>query len=172
MRQFKKDMKFQNKAAKLISLLFVASGAALIWMFGGYTYAIIPQTVGFSLLAVAIYIASAYLLRQLTFSLEIRNSEADNIRDKYDFLIKEIRSGREIKHCHISLSDITLVRKVTKENKKQVNKERKEMRRYTFDTCFAPKCRIEIVAKDGDDTVSMLISYDEELFALLSEAIK
>ena len=171
MRPYSKTLKFQNRSGKLAALISLGMGVPMMFFATSFIMPVIPQLVGICLLATAIYIASAYLLRELTFSFEIRDSEADSARDGFDFLIKERRAGGEFKHCHISLSDITLVRKVTKENKKQVKEERKNMRRFTFDTCFAPRERIEIVALVDDEDISMLISYDDEIFALLKEAV-
>lgn len=165
---YKKTMKFKNSAGKVYAIVFITVGSALIMFAGKIAMPAAAQFLGFCLLTAAIYIASAYLLRELTFSIEPnKNSDGEAVREKYDFLIVEKKAKYTMKHCHIGLSDITLVREVTSENKKQVAKERKQMKRFTYDTQFAPKKRIEVVCRVGDEEISMLISYDEELFRQL-----
>ena len=70
------------------------------------------------------------------------------------------------------MSDVRLVRVVDPTNKKQISAERKNMKRFTYDTDFASSRRIEIVANISDEDYSILISYNEELLRVFNNILE
>ena len=173
MYSYEKKMEFKNPSAVLLALMSLCLGACLVWFSGTGLWALIMQILGFALITVSVSVASTYLLRRMTFFITLREGEDETNPTSYDFIIRERRSRLDFKHCHVSLADICYVRLVDRENRKQVEKERREMRRFTFDTRFAPKKRIEVVCQfDEEQKISMLVSYDEALFAILSSAVE
>lgn len=94
--------------------------------------------------------------------------EDDDISKQYDLIVTEAKGKRQIKVCHIEMSDIKKVRIITPENKKAVKSERKDAKRYTYDTQFAPNRQIEIKAEIDHEDYSIILSYDEEFLAALS----
>jgi hypothetical protein len=157
-------MRPKNTAGKVSALLCLLAGGGLFIMSYANVIAFpaIAQTLGLILLVAAVYIASAYLLRQYTFSVELAKDE------RYEFRIDENKSKKHFTVCRIWLSEISLVRVVDARNKKQINAERKKKSRYTYDSTFAPAKRIEISAcVDGED-ISVLVTYDEDLLKALN----
>ena len=167
---YKKTMRPKNTAGKISALLCLLSGGGLFIMSYANVIAFpaIAQTLGLILLVAAVYIASAYLLRQYTFSVELAKDERYGDDLRYEFRIDEHKSKKCFTVCRIRLSEISLVRVVDARNKKQINFERKKKGRYTYDSTFAPSGRIEISAcVDGED-ISVLVTYDEDLFKALN----
>ncbi len=168
---YKNTPKLQNKAAKLTALLCLLSGAALFMLSTANLISLpwLAQISGIILLTAAIYIASVYLLRQYTFIIEKSNIEND---DGYDFVITERKNNRDVTVCRLGTEEIISVRVVTPQNKKAVEKERKSMSRYMYDTQFAPSRQIEIVSVYDGEKLSILITYDENLLEILNDNIK
>ena len=166
---YNKTIKPQNRAAKSISVLCFLIGAVLFTSAANIfkSGAAIAQLVGVLLLTVAIYVISVYLVRQYTYSVERNETQEDSVKETYDFIITERRYGKALKVCHFKLADITCVRVVDAENKKQVTEERKNKLRYTYNTEFAPKRSIEISASLDDESYSIIITYDNELLRAL-----
>ena len=172
---FKKTPKPKNTAGKISALATLLLGAFLFIMANMGLIALpwLAQLIGIILLTFAIYVASAYLLRQYTYVVESVSGAAEDGEGAYDYIIYELRSGRELKVCHVSVKSIKYIRVVTPENKKTVNAERKKMQRYTYDTTFAASRRIEIVVKNGGEEASMLLTYDEDVLnALLATGVR
>ena len=172
---FKKVMTHKNTSAKICAALFFASGVVLLLLTNGnlIAYPAIAQIIAIILLTASIYIAVAYLLRIYTFSVEPNKHIADDdkISEQFDFIITETKVKRSVKVCHVEMSDVRLVRVVDPTNKKQVAAERKKMKCFTYDTCFAANRQIEIVANISDEDHSILISYDEELFRVFNNIL-
>ena len=173
---FKKVMNHKNTPAKICAALFFSSGVALLFLTNGglIAYPAIAQLLAILLVAVSIYIAIAYLLRVYTFSVEPNKHIADDdkISEQFDFIITEARGRRNVKVCHVEMSDVRLVRVVDPTNKKQISAERKNMKRFTYDTDFASSRRIEIVANISDEDYSILISYNEELLRVFNNILE
>lgn len=170
---YKKTIKPQNRTAWIISLLCFLVGAVLFTSAANIfkSGAAIAQLIGILLLTFAIYILSAYLIRQYTFSVEHNKNEDGGIKETYDFIITEQRYGKTVKVCHFKLTDITGILVVDAENKNQVSEERKSKLRYSYNTEFAPKRYIELSASlDGED-YSVIVTYDFDLFQTLNNAI-
>lgn len=163
--------KLRNKAAKLTALLCLLSGAALFMLSTADLISLpwLAQISGIILITAAIYIASVHLLRQYTFIIERSNIEN---HDGYDFVISEKKNNRDVTVCRLGTDEIISVRVVTSQNKRAVEKERKNMSRYMYDTRFAPSRQIEIVSIYDEQKLSILITYDDELLKILQNNIK
>ena len=85
------------------------------------------------------------------------------------YIITERKGNRNITVCRVGLKDIVTVREVNSANKSQVNAERKNMARYTYDTSFIAPRRIELICKIGEDDLSVLVTYDEQLLTALNK---
>jgi hypothetical protein len=141
-------------------------GAALLFISNGnIAYPVLAQVLAILLLTFSVYVAIAFLLREYTYSIEPNKHivKDDSMSEQYDFIITEAKGKRNVKVCHIEISDIKFIRVVDPTNRKQIKNERKNMKRFTYDTDFAASRQIELVAEiDGED-YSIIFSYDEEL---------
>ena len=164
---YKKIIKPKNTAAKVTSLLTLLSGAFLWIASGIIPFPAIPQTCAVILIAVSIYVASAYLLREYSYEIadNYKDGETDK-KDRYDFRITELKGNRSVKVCHIEMSDLTAVKEITPQNAKETRAARKKMRRYSYNTQFAASRRIEIQARVCDEEISILLPYDDELISV------
>ena len=164
---FKKAIKHKNTFAKISAAICLVLGAALLLISSGgsVAYPVLAQVMGILLLTFSVYVAIAFLLREYTYSVEPNKhiADDDNISEQYDFIITEAKGNRNVKVCHIEISDIRLVRVVDPSNRKQVKSERKNMKRFTYDTDFTANSQIEVVACIDSEDYSIIISYDEEL---------
>lgn len=161
----------KNTYAKILALACLLLGMALL-AFASLElvdYPALPQTLGIFSLTASVYIASAFLLRRYTFSVE-QNPQGE--LGELDFCIVENKGKREITVCRIGVDEIILAREVNKENKKTVAEERKSMARYTYDVTFAPERRIEIVSRYDEQQFSILVTYDEALLEAIDRAKK
>lgn len=162
---YSKTFIHHNKEAKLIALACL--------LFGGLFFAVgnanllpmpaIAQLLGFALIATAVYIAAAFLLRQYTVAVIKNNREEGSVKELYDLTVSERKGKKLIKVCHIGLNNIISVDVVTKENKKEKKKQNSDAYRFTYDTKFLWKRRIEIVAETGDYKSLVYLSFDDEL---------
>ena len=170
---FKKTVIHKNTAAKITALSCLILGAALFILSGNGFVAIpvLAQLISILLIGTSIYIAAVFLLRVYTYSIEpnIHITEDDDRRSQFDFIIYDEKGKRNIKVCHIEMTDIIFVRVITPENKKKVGEERKNMKRYTYDTRFAANRQIEVMANIENEDYSIIVTYDEELLAALKE---
>ena len=174
MQSFRKTVTKKNTAGKITALLCLLSGAALVLLAGQIgQFVALAQLLGVGLLGASIYIASAYLLRVYTFSVEPSGKAGDELplEERYDFLITERKGNRDVKVCHLGLGDITNLRVVDPENKKQILEERKNKKRFTYNTEYAASRQIEVAATIDDEDYSILITYDEELFRVLKDLL-
>jgi hypothetical protein len=168
---FRKIIKHKNTAGKISALLCLILGAAL-FILSGSGYVAVPalaQAISIGLLVAAIYIASVFLLREYTYAIEpnIHVVEDNDLSKQYDLIVTELKGRRQVKVCHIEMSDVKEIRIITPENKKTVKAERKGAKCYTYDTRFAPNLQVEIKADiDGED-YSIILSYDEDFIAAL-----
>ena len=65
------------------------------------------------------------------------------------------------------MNDVTLINVIDPKNRKTIMSERKNMKRYTYDTRFAASRQIEIRATIDDEEYSIIVSYDAELLDAL-----
>ncbi len=167
---YKKIITPKNKLGKITALLLLLCGAALFIMANGsfIPFPAIAQILGLLLLTASIYIASVYLLKQFTFMIVRNEKEGGELadRDKYDFIITEKKGMKDMKVCHLTLSDIEAVRVVDAKNRKEVNEERKKLRKFSYNTEFAAHRAIEVMAQVDGERYSIFVSYDEELLEL------
>lgn len=165
-------MKHKNVSAKISASVYFVLGIALLLIANGrqIAYPALAQIFAIVLLAASIYIAVAYLLREYTFSIEPNRHIAadDRMSEQYDFIITEAKGKRNVKVCHLEISDIDLVRVVDPANRKLVRNERKNMKRFTYDTDFTASRQVEIVANIDGEYYSIIVSYDEELLRILN----
>ena len=162
---FKKVIKHKNASAKVSALLCLICGAALFILSGNGMVAIpvLAQAISIILIVAAVYIASAYLLREYTYSIEPNLKGDEDAKGQYDFIITERKSNKQVKVCHIEMSDVTLINVIDPKNRKRIMSERNDMKRYTYDTRFAASTQIEIRANIDEEEYSIIVSYDAEL---------
>lgn len=152
----------KNTYAKILALVSLLLGAGLFIVsnLNILDAPAVPQLFGLILITVSIFVASLYLIRQYTFSIDLNpTSETDEL----DFIITERKGKRDVTVCRIGISDMKMGREVNAQNKKRVAEERKKMKRYTYDTTFLPSKRIELVFKIDEEFYSLLVTYDEFL---------
>ena len=161
----------KNIAAKITSLLCLIMGAFMFIVANSNSlkFPWIAQLIGLILITVSIYVASAYLLRQYTFSVQPRESSSGEVYEKTDFCITEKRSSKSFTVCRISLDEIVSVKTVDPQNKKQIMNDRKKLKRFTYNTEFAASRQIEVVCNCESELLSILITYDEKLLNILSK---
>jgi hypothetical protein len=161
----------KNTYAKIAALVCLLLGMALfaIASLNLVDYPALPQTLGIFSLTASVYIASAFLLRRYTFSVD-QNPQGE--LGELDFCIVENKGKREITVCRIGIDEIISVREVNKQNKKTVSEERKSMARHTYDVTFAPERRLEIVSRYDEQQFSILVTYDEALLDAINRAKK
>lgn len=171
---YKQTIIKKNTAGKITALLFLLGGAAIFVTANNLPkYAALVQCVSVLLIGASIFIASYFLLRSYTFSVEMAEAEEDaSFAEQYDLIITENKGNRHFKVCHLSMSDVKSVRVVEPDNKKQIQSERKRMKRYSYNTEYAPSRQIEIVATVSDEELSILITYEEDLFRVLNRFSK
>ena len=173
MHLYKKIIQPKNTAAKVTSLLTLLSGLFLWIASNGIPLPVIPQSCAVILFAVSIYVATAYLLREYSYEIAANYKEGEETDKKYfyDLIITEHKGKRLIKVCHIELSDVTAVKEINPKNVKKAKAERKKMSRYAYNTQFAASRKIEIQASVSGESISVLLTYDEELIAALQELV-
>ena len=160
---FKKSPKINNCAAKTSALIALLSGAVIIIISNGnIPMPWIAQSVGIILVAYSIYVAVAYLLRTHAF-IVTENGE----RTTHIFKINELKGKREITVCRVRLDEIKFIREVNGQNKKDVERERKSKKRYTYDAQFMPQRRLELDILCDGEQISVLTTYDDELINYL-----
>lgn len=171
---YKKKIQPKNTAAKITSALCLVCGAALLILAqAGYiAIPILAQLLGIILWVASIYIASSYLLRNYTYSLQINSIEDDDLTlaERYDFVIYENRGKKSVKVCHVEMKDVTNIIKITPESKKTV--ENKDVKRFIYNTRFAASQKIEILANISGEDYSIIVTYDEELYSTLKKIYK
>lgn len=170
---YKKTAKPKNTAGRITALLCLLCGASLFILASGYIpFPSVAQVFGVILIGISIYIASAFLLREYTFSVAPSNKFGDEDADfdeKFDFIVTEKKNNKDVKVCHFGMDDVTKVNIVDPKNKKQIKAERKDMRRFTYNTEFAASRYIEVRAHLDDEDYSIFVTYDEELLRVLRD---
>ena len=170
---YKKTVIHKNTAAKITALSCLILGGALFILSGNGFVAIpaLGQLISILLIGVSIYVGAAFLLRVYTYSIEpnIHITEDDDRRSQFDFIIYDEKGKKRIKVCHVEMTDVIFVRVITPENKKKVGEERKNMKRYTYDTKFAAGRQIEVMANIENEDYSIIVTYDEELLEAFKE---
>ena len=168
---YKKTIQPKNRVGKITALLcLLCGGATFVLANGFFPFPAVAQSLGVILICVSVYIATAYLLREYTFSVTQNGKFSDedaDLAEKFDFIIFERKNNKDIKVCHFGVKDLTLVREVNPKNKKEISAARKGMSRYTYNTEFAASRLIEVRASLDSEDFSILISYDEELLRVL-----
>lgn len=173
---YQKIIQPKNVAAKITSALCLICGAALLILAqAGYiAIPILAQLLGLVLWVAAVYIASAYLLREYTYSVQANSKvgENDTLAEIYDFVVYEKKGKKSVKVCHIELKDVTFIKEITPESKKNSDTEHKNIKRFVYNTQFAASRKIEILANISGEDYSITVTYDEELFSTLQKIYK
>ncbi len=163
----------KNFVAKMYALILLIGGLVLFISasYLNYNFPWLVQCIAIVLIGASIYIASAYLLRRYTFSVD--GSEKEDYDGEtvptYLFRITEFKNNRNITLCLVETRDIKLCRTVTPENRKKVKEERKTKKKYTYDTAFAAPRQLELQMHVDDEKISILITYDPELVGILNK---
>jgi hypothetical protein len=172
---YHKTLAPKNTFGKLMSLFYLIGGAILYLSANTVKYAAsVLQVICVLFIGISIYIAVAFLLRQYCFSIMQSNTEDTDLppSHRYDFIITEKKGKRDIKVLHFGMRDLTSIQIVDEKNKTQVAKERKPMKRYTYNMEYAAKRLIEVRAVLDEEEYSILITYDEELLKIMQSLIK
>ena len=170
---YSKTFIHKNKEAKIIALACLLFGGLIFAAAGAGVLPIpaISELIGLILIVVAIYIASCYLLRQYTVSVELNKKDEDNMRDAYDLIVRERKGKKLIKVCHIGLENMISLEIVDKKAKKDDKKQIKDAYRYIYDTELFSKKRISLLCETGGYKSLIYLSFDDELFGILRENI-
>ena len=165
---YKKTLKHQNRNAKLIMWLLFVCGIFLFLFAGNgkLPYPAIAQTISVIMICIAVYIAVAFVLREFTVDVFFSDNALSNEHIKPDFAIYEQKGAKRIKVCHISLSDVKILEKITPENKAIYKEHSKGAEKYKYNTAFLQAEFIHILTHDN---ISLLITYDEGLYIELNK---
>ena len=158
---FKKTLKTQNKKAKIIMTLFFVFGVALLFLAPSIKGKSLIQLAAFLAIGVAVYIATAFVLKEYTINVFMPE---DGLSP--DLAIFEFHGKREIKVCHISLNEVTKMTVLTPENAKAEAENRKNLKKYKYNTFFDCDKFIELIVRDE---ISIIVTYDEELYQVLEK---
>ncbi len=160
---FKKTLKTQNKKAKLIMTLQFIFGVFMLFLAPSVKGRSIIQIIGFLFIGSAIYIATAYVLKEYTVNIFTPENEISP-----DLAIFEFHGKRELKVCHIGLSEVTEMKIITPENAKEAKEKRKNLKRYKYNTFFDCTQFIELIVRDE---ISIILTYDNEIYEVLKQYI-
>lgn len=160
----KKTLKTQNKKAKLTMLWLFIFGVALFLIAPIVPIKAALQIFGFIFVGLSVYVATVFVLKEYTVSIFFPEGEISP-----DLAIYEFHGKRELKVCHIGLSDVVEMTVITPENAKAEKEKRKSLKRYKYNTFFDCKKFIGLITKDG---VSVILTYDEDIYRALKSYIK
>lgn len=165
---YKKTLKHQNRNAKLIMWLLFVCGIFLFLFAdnGKLPYPAVAQTAAIVMICAAIYIAVSFVLKEFTVDVFFPDNAASDEHIKPDFAIYEQKGKKRVKVCHISLSDIQILEKITPENKEIYKQHTKGAQKYKYNTAFLQAEFIHILTRDN---ISVLVTYDEGLFIELQK---
>ena len=174
---YSKTFIHKNSAGKLIALISLLLGGIAFALGSSefIAFPVIAQAIGVILIATAVYIASSFLLRQYTVSIEKNAREEGDIKELYDLTVKEQKGKKLQTVCRIGLSNIVSVNIYDASIKKERRDEKESWRahsdslRYIYDTRFKTGRRIVVLCDVGDHKSTIYLCYDEELYKALSE---
>ena len=152
---YKKTLKTKNSNAKLLMTLQFIVGVCFLFLAPTVAGRSIIQIIGFLFIGAAIYIATAFVLKEYTVNVFIPEGQSAP-----DLAIFEFHGNREIKVCHISLAEVTKMTVLTPENQKSEAQNRKNLKKYKYNTFFECKKFIELTVRDE---ISIIITFDSEL---------
>ena len=165
---YKKTLKHQNRNAKLIMWLLFVCGIFLFFFAGNgkLPYPSVAQTISVIMICIAVYIAVSFVLKALTVEVFFPSGALSDSNIKPEFAVFEQRGMKNVKVCQISLSDVSLIEKITPQNKDAYKQHSKGAQRYKYNTVFLQAEFIHILTRDN---LSILVTYDESLFVELSK---
>ncbi len=159
----KKTLKTQNKKAKLTMLCLFIFGIALFLIAPSVPLKAVLQILGFIFVSASIYIATVFVLKEYTVSIFFPEGGIAP-----DLAIYEFHGKHEVKVCHIGISDIVELKVITRKNMKAEKQNRKNLKKYKYNTFFDCTQFIEIITKDD---ISIILTYDEEIYRVLKSYV-
>lgn len=167
---YKKTLKHQNRNAKLIMWLLFVCGVFLFLFAGNgkLPYPAVAQSAAIVMICAAIFIATEYILKEYTIEVCLPDNAGVDVTLKPDLIIYEQKGKKRVKVCHISLSDIKILEKITPKNKEIYKQHSKGAQKYKYNTAFLQADFIHILTHDN---ISLLVTYDESLFLELQKYV-
>ena len=156
---FKKTLKTQNKKAKLIMALLFFFGVALLFIATSLPGKALIQLAAFLCIGGAIYIATAFVLKEYTVSIFTPEGA-----DAPDLAIFEFHGKRELKVCHISLAEVTKMEVITTDGDNSSKESYKNLKRYKYNSFFDCNCFLHLTVRDE---ILIAITFDKELYLYL-----
>ena len=176
---YSKTFIHKNRTCKVIALISL--------LLGGFSFAlgnvdfialpVVAQAIGVLLISTSIYMATAFLLRQYSVSIDKNSASEGDVKELYDLIIKEQKGKKVQKVCHVGLANIFSVELYDASKKSERREEKKRWQaengglRYIYDTRFSAGQRIVVRCDVGDHRCSIYICFDESLYRILSETI-
>lgn len=171
---YKKTPKTKKTAAVVFVIVLMAVGFYAV-MIGGARAVPLPvlaQFFGFMFIITAIYILSAKILKEMIYAVipterDVTDEELEicGERAKYDFIIAK-KGFRDIVVCRVGLDEVKEAVEINRLNRAEYRKKDKKMKRYSYDTQFAPSRQLRV--RINDDTI-VFLTYDEELMKILNK---
>ncbi|MBR2850283.1 MAG: hypothetical protein IKB84_04535 [Clostridia bacterium] len=174
---YSKTFIHKNRSGKIVALLSLLLGG-VAFALGNIDFVALPviaQAVGVILLVNAVYIATSFLLRQYSVSIERNNADEGDVKDRYDLIIREQKGKRLQKVCHIGLCNIISVEQYNNADKSSRREEKAHTKelgydyRYIYDTRFKAGQRMVMRASTGGFVSAVYLCFDEELYRILRE---
>lgn len=171
---YKYTPKIKNTTGKIYSLLLLICGVILFFLpiIQNIKFGALIQSAGIILITAAVYICTAYLLRNYTFSVDnseqktvdVFGDEYENPIQRIDFTVYDNKPRRSILVCRIGLDEIKRVEIMEKKNQKELKQSAKNYNRYKYDSTFIPSKQIVVFTKDD----CVFVTFDERLYHILN----
>lgn len=120
------------------------------------------QLVAVIILGVALLILGRYVYSTYAYAI-IENDDGG-----LDFTVTELKRRSRITVCRIGLDGIEKIVKVTKENKKSADSERKGRKLFNYCVDMSPAEQYYIFSEECGESLLIKISPDDRLFELLT----
>lgn len=170
---YKKTPKTKKGAAVAFVMILMAVGFYAV-MLGGARAVPLPilaQFFGLTFIITAICILSGKILKEMIYAVvpterEVTVEEIDicGERAKYDFIIAK-KGLRNVVMCRVGLDEVKEAVEINRLNRAEYRKKDKKMKRYSYDTQFAPSRQLRV--RINNDTV-VFLTYDEEFLRVLN----
>ena len=155
-----------NKIALLLTTIFLITGVVFLGtpaVFEGMAFAAISQMIGVIFFSLALCLITRFFTKSFVYSIR----EGDD--GSLDLLVTEYQGKRGITVCRISLSGIEkAVRCTDKATKKEVDREGRARKIYSYLADISPTEYIAIFATECGEPLFIKLAYDERLFEILS----
>lgn len=118
------------------------------------------------LLGVALMLLGRYVYKAYAYAI-IQTDEGE-----LDFTVTELKRRSRITVCRIGLNGIEKIVKVTKENKKEIEAERRGRKVFNYCVDMSPTEEYYIFSEECGESLLIKLSPDEKLFELISGNVK